>query len=184
MDSIDLSRAEHRARRHYEWARARRALIGFTPALIVVTCATTFARHPAWTLAFGGAMFVLGAGLLWYGRDVRRAVLPGVAAGLVPLVFGLCAFRVGHICTGDNCMMFCVPACTVGGLVAGLGVAAVALGRSSGLGFWIAAAGMSLLTGAMGCSCVGYWGVVGLAVGFVSGTVPGVLRRMFVRPAS
>ena len=184
MDSIEMDRTEHRARRRYEWARLRRALIGFAPALLVVLCATAFARHAAWTLGFGVAMFAYGAALLWYGRDVRRAVLPGVAAGMIPLALGLCAFRIGHACTGDGCMMLCVPACTVGGLVAGLGVASVGLGRSGGLGFWLAASGMSLLTGAMGCACVGYAGVAGLALGFVVGLAPGALRRVFANSAT
>ena len=76
-------------------------------------------------------------------------------------------------------MMLCVPACAVGGLVAGLAVAGVGLQRKSGVGFWLGASVLAVLTGAMGCSCVGYPGVGGLLVGYAVGTVPGLLRRAF-----
>ena len=66
MDSIDLSRLERRARRKYEWARARRAVLGFAPALGLVTLAALSNKHPTSALCFGGAMFVVGVGsLVW-----------------------------------------------------------------------------------------------------------------------
>jgi hypothetical protein len=184
MDSIDVARVERRARAGYEWSRAKRALVGFSPALLVVAGAMVLARHPMWTFAFGAALFVGGVALLWYGRDLKRAVLPGVAAGLVPLALGLCAVRMGHACTGDGCMMLCVPACTVGGLIAGLSVAAVGLARRGGTAFWFSASGVALLTGSMGCSCVGLSGVLGLALGFLLGTMPGLVRRLFAGSAA
>src|SRR5260221_9782019 len=111
MDSADVDRIERRTRARYEWSRAKRAVLGFGPALLIVAGAAALARHPMWTSAFGATLFVGGVALLWYGRDLKRAVLPGVAAGLIPLALALCAVRVGHACTGDGCMMLCVPAC-------------------------------------------------------------------------
>jgi hypothetical protein len=181
MDSAEVDRIERRARVRYEWSRLKRAVIGFGPVSLIVVGAALLARHPMWTVSFGAALFVLGAVLLWYGRDLKRAVIPGVAAGLIPLVLALCAIRVGHACTGDGCMMLCVPACTVGGLVAGLSVAAVGLSRRARPGFWVSASGVALLTGSMGCSCVGLSGVVGLGFGFLLGAMPGLVRRMFSR---
>jgi hypothetical protein len=180
MDSTDLTRFERRARVGYEFARLRRAFVGFAPLLGVIAVAVALARHPSATAAFGLAAFLVGLALLWYGRDVRRAVLPGVAAGLVPLVLALCANHM-HYCTGDGCMMLCVPACAVGGLAAGLAVAGIGNQRRAGMAFWLPASGLALLTGAMGCSCVGYAGVVGLALGYAAGLVPGALRRIFAR---
>ena len=180
MDSIDLDRIERRARTRYEWTRLKRALIGFSPVLFVVVAAVALARYPMWAFAFGAALFVGGVVLLWYGRDLKRAVLPGFAAGFVPLTLALCAVRVGHACTGDGCMMLCVPACTLGGLVAGFTVAAVGLARRGGPSFWLSAAGVAMLTGSMGCSCVGQAGVAGLALGLVVGMVPGLVRRLSV----
>jgi hypothetical protein len=174
MDSHELKRVQQRARLKYEWSRARRAVLGFAPAIGLVLVAALLGKSPRWSLGFGGLMFAYGAALLWYGRDLKRAVLPGVVAGLVPLTFALCASHVGHMCSGDRCMMVCIPACTVGGLVAGLAVAAVGHRGKHGLGFWAAASGVTLLTGAMGCACIGVTGVIGLALGFAAGLVPKV----------
>lgn len=174
MDSTE--RIEHRARLRYEWARVRRALIGFAPALLVVAVAAVFAKRPSSTVAFGIATFAMGTVLLWYGRDLKRAVLPGAVAGLVPLVLVLCANRMDHVCMDGACMNICLPACAVGGVVSGLVVAAVGVRHKGGLGFWLSASAVALLTGAMGCSCIGYAGLVGLAGGFGVGVVPGLAR--------
>jgi hypothetical protein len=178
MDSTELSEVERRTRARYEWARAKRAVVGFAPLLLVVAVATAVARHPSVTGALGIAAFIAGAVMLWYGRDPKRAVLPGVLAGLVPLALALCTSHM-HGCTGDGCMMMCVPACSVGGLVAGLAVASVGNQRRAGAVFWLSASALALLTGAMGCACVGYSGIAGLAIGFTAGVVPGLLRRAF-----
>jgi hypothetical protein len=169
MDSIELQRLERKARLQYEWGRARRALLGFGPAIALIALAASLARRPTTTLVFGASMFVIGVFLLWYGRDLKRAVLPGMAAGLVPLTFSLCANRIGHVCTGESCMMLCMPACVVGGLVAGLGIAAVAHRNTQPLRFWVASSAVALLTGAMGCACTGYSDTV-LAQAAVSGS--------------
>jgi hypothetical protein len=177
MDPTDLKPIERRVRLRYEWGRLRRALLGFAPVLAVVAIAVALARHPPVTVAFGLGAFLFGVILLWYGRDVRRAVLPGVAAGLVPLVLALCATHLHH-CTGDACMLLCVPACTAGGLLAGIAVAMVARHRGLSLAFLAPASALALLTGAMGCACMSYSGIVGLAVGFGAGLLPFMLGRL------
>jgi hypothetical protein len=177
MDSVDA--IERRARIRYETARLRRALLGFAPALIVVAVAAIFAKRPSATVGFGIAMFAVGAVLLWYGRDLKRAVLPGLAAGVVPLVLVLCANHVGHVCMGDSCTMVCLPACVAGGLLAGVAVASVGVRRKSGANFWIASSSVALLTGSMGCACVGYAGIVGLGLGFSAGLAPVLARKLF-----
>jgi len=177
MDSVDLSQLEHRARRKYEWARARRALLGFAPSLGVVTIAALANKHPMSAVTFGAAMFVVGAGLLWYGREIRRAVLPGLAMGILPLALALCANHMGHACMGDHCMMLCVPACSLGGLGAGVGISIIGVRWKQSWPFWAGATALTLLTGAMGCSCVGYSGVAGLAVGYGVGLMWGFAQR-------
>jgi hypothetical protein len=182
MESTELQRIERRARRAYELSRARRAAVGFAPVVLLVVVAALFGERFGYTLAFGSALFLLGVGLLWYGRGVKRAVLPGLAAGLVPLVFGLCAKHIAHACTGDGCMALCVPACFVGGVIAGIVIDWVALRSASKAGFWIAASGVGLLTGAMGCVCAGVLGLVGLLVGFAVSALPGVVAIVLRRP--
>jgi len=180
MDSVDLTKIEHRVRVRYEWARLRRALVGFAPVLVVAAVAVALARHPSVTAGLGLGTFILGVILLWYGRDVRRAVLPGVVAGLVPLVLALCATHLHH-CTGDGCMMVCVPVCAAGGLLAGIAVSVMASHRRATLTFLVPASGLALLTGAMGCACVGYSGVIGLALGYGAGLLPVLVRRVIRR---
>lgn len=178
MDSSDAKRFRRRVRLKYEWGRAKRAVIGFAPVSVIVLVAALLGSRPASTLMFGCAVFVAGALLLWYGRELRRAVLPGVLAGIVPLSLAIGANRFGHVCTGDGCVMLCVPACALGGLIAGLGVAIVGHRGRHGAGFWVAASSLAILTGAMGCACVGYSGLAGLGMGFVAGMVPAFIQRL------
>ncbi len=183
MDSTDLAQLQRRARVRYELQRARRSLLGVTPVLPIVALAAFITHRLGPTLWFGLASLVLGAVMLWYGRDPQRAVLPGIVAGLVPLVLSLCANHI-HSCGMETCSSLCVPACMLGGVVAGLAVASVGNARRAGGWFWLSASSLALLTGAMGCSCVGYSGVLGLGVGYLAGMIPGILLRALGRKAS
>jgi hypothetical protein len=178
MASTDLARVMRRARLHYEWGRARRAIAGFAPVLALIMVAAHLGHRPTFTWMIGALLFIAGTSILWYGRDLRRAVLPGVFAGIVPLTLALCANHFGHVCTGDRCMTLCVPACTLGGLLAGLAVAAVGHARRQGFSFWATASLLALLTGAMGCACVGYSGMAGLALGFGGASLPALVHHL------
>lgn len=175
MVSTDLSQLERRARLAYERGRLRRALFGVVPLVPVIAGATWLTQRPGSSLVFGAAALLAGVGMLWYGRDPQRAVLPGIAAGLVPLVLALCASQL-HLCGPEGCTSLCVPACAFGGTVAGLAVARVGHRRRAGPLFWVTGSAIALLTGAMGCSCVGHSGLIGLGLGFVAGVLPGLLR--------
>lgn len=176
MASTDLAILERRARRAYELGRARRALLGVTPVLLVIACAASLGSRPVSALWFGLATLLGGATMLWYGRDPQKAVLPGIAAGLIPLGAALCASHV-HACGPNGCTSLCMPACTVGGVVAGLVVASMGRRRQAGLWFWVSASALALLTGSMGCSCIGYSGVFGLVAGFGAGVLPGLAQQ-------
>lgn len=176
MDSADRVFARASARRAYEWGRFRRAALGVLPLLPLVALSAYLSSRPLPTWGFGLLAFGLGTGLLWVGREPRRAVLPGVVAGVVPLVLALCANRV-HLCGPDGCSTLCMPACIAGGLAAGVGIAVLGFRRRAGPAWWSGATALTLLTGAMGCSCVGFSGVVGLLCGFAVGVVPLALKR-------
>lgn len=184
MDPSELGRVEQRARFKYEWSRARRAVLGLSPMIGVIALAALLGRSPEWPVTFGALVFAYGAALLWYGRDLKRAVLPGVIAGLVPLTLALCATHVGHVCTGDHCTMVCLPACAIGGVVAGLAVAVVGHRGAHGFGYWASASGIALLTGAMGCACIGVSGLGGLGLGFVAGLMARTAQSRFGTPSS
>ena len=177
MGSIEIAQLQKRVRLTYEFSRLRRAALGMVPVLGIVAVATLFTHRPASAMAFGAAAVLAGLTMLWFGREPQKAVLPGIVAGIVPLVFALSANYV-HSCGMHGCSTWCVPACALGGVVSGLVVAGMGNQRRAGPMFWISASSLALLIGAMGCSCVGYTGLGGLALGFVSGTVPGLLRRI------
>jgi len=177
MDSTELARLEAQARRGYERARWWRGALGFAPVLLLVAVASALSQRPASALGFGGLLFATGVVLLWHGRTLHRAVLPGVLSGFIPLTLSLAA-NLTHGCTGHACYSLCVPACAGGGLVAGALVSAVAWRGRHGWGFWAGAAAVTLFTGAMGCACVGYAGVLGLVAGFLAGAAPHAARRL------
>ena len=180
MDSTDLTALERAARTRYEKARLGWSLAGAAPVLLVVAAAVVLGRRPSSAALFGGGLFVTGVALLWRGRDLRRAVWPGVLSGLIPLAFALVA-NAGHGCSGGHCSTLCVPACTGGGVTAGLVVSIVATRLKLGWGFWAATSTMAVLTGAMGCSCLGASCVLALVGGFSAGLIPQVVRRALAR---
>lgn len=171
MGSTDLTSLERRARRRYEWARLVRSIVGFAPALALVATAALLGRRPSSAVVFGGLMFVGGVLALWRGETLRKGVLPGVLAGVIPLATSLAA-NLWHGCNEDNCSSLCVPACTAGGIAAGLLVSILLARRRLRWPAWAAATGVTLCAGAMGCACVGYSGVFGLLTGFALGVIP------------
>lgn len=180
MDSTELARLERLGRRRYEAARLARAVLGFAPVLVVVVGAALLGSRPSSSALFGGALFAAGVTLLWRGQGLQRAVLPGVLSGLIPLALSLAA-NLLHGCSDEHCTSLCIPACTVGGVAAGLVVSTLGLRRRLGWGFWAAASGLSVLTGAMGCACVGYSGVGGLVAGVAVAVAPQALRKALGR---
>jgi hypothetical protein len=181
MESDEVTKTEHRARLAYEASRLRRAVVAFAPILLLVVAAALIGHRVEYAMVFGSALFAVGVVLLWYGHDIRRAVIPGVLAGLVPLVFALCAKRMGHACTGDGCMTLCVPACAAGGFLAGIVINVAWFRHGRYFGFWLAASAVTLLTGAMGCACTGVLGLVGLTLGYAATAVGGLLLAVLRR---
>jgi hypothetical protein len=183
MESVnkDLDHTQRRARLHYEWVRVRRALLGFLPvfALVGATCALT--DQPERALALGIVLFAVGAAILWYGRDLRRAVLPGIAAGVIPLLLVLGAHHVGHHCEGSTCTSLCLAACVTGGALAGFWVGASSITRQARAGFWLVASSVALLTGAMACARLGFAGLAGLLAGYAAGMLPSWIRRVLAK---
>ena len=150
MGSTDLAHLQRRARTAYELGRLRLALLGVAPVAVIIAGAMCLGHRPMSACGSVGDGRGRG-GHNWYGRDPQRAVFPGIAAGMVPLLLALCANR-WHACGANGCISFCVPACAIGGVIAGLAVAVVGNKRRLGVWFWVSASGLAVLTGAMGCS--------------------------------
>lgn len=178
MGSTDAVQVQ--ARRRYEVARLLRCALGFAPVLALIGVSMAVGRRPSSALTFGVALYLSGVFVLWLGRGFHRGVLPGVGAGIIPLVAALAA-NFGHGCASGHCSTLCLPACIGGGVTAGLLVSVLISRRKLGAGAWASAGATCLLTGAMGCSCVGYSGVIGLIAGFAAGSLPMVGRRLFAR---
>ena len=176
MDLTELQTFEKRVRVRYELQRALRSVAGFSPVLLVIVLAALMGRRPQAAIAFGALLFVSGVFFLWRGQSLRRAVFSGVTTGLVPLGLALLANR-GHGCAGGHCSTWCLPACILGGVIGGTAVSWVARRQGQGWAFWAGATAMTLLTGAMGCACIGSAGVVGLCLGYLAAAAPWGLIR-------
>ena len=166
---LHLDTMEARARRAYEWARVRRALLGALPLVAIVGVALLVGTRPVMTASLGAALFVGAAGLLWFGHGLPRAVLMGVATGLLPMGLVLCGARVGHACSGPVCMQLCFASSTLGGAAAGLLIGDWAFSRRVSAGLLLTATVFGLTTGALASTCVGFAGVAALAAGLAGG---------------
>jgi hypothetical protein len=175
--AVNLEIALARARRAYEVARMRRGLLDALPLLGVSFVAAVIGYRAEATLVLGSLLYASATVFLWRGRELGAAVLPGTIAGGIPLVFAICAKAYGHVCTGEACVSFCVPACITGGLLAGFSVTSMATRRSARASFSMAACFLALMTGALGCSCVGFGGVLGLVVGIATPLVVRLARE-------
>ncbi|MFO0667456.1 MAG: hypothetical protein U0174_26130 [Polyangiaceae bacterium] len=179
LEPVELRARLVRAERAYERGRAlRAAIVALSVASISVLVACLGGRvHTA--LVLGAGLLVFSWFCLWRGQTLGRTVFPGVVAGVVPLALALAAQSYGHVCTASGCMSLCVPACAVGGGIAGFVVARASRFVEAKVTFIAAASGLTMLVGSLGCSCVGYGGVVGLGLGLVGTLVPSalVLRR-------
>ena len=165
-----------RARRAYELGRARRAAWTAAPTIAVAIVAGLMSPRPGGVALAGVALYATAALLHWRGRHLARGVLPGVAAGLVPFAAAHAARLYGHVCTPEGCVSTCLPACLAGGLVAGAALTRMAWRSGRLRASWAPACTVAALTGALGCACVGFGGLMALAVGLLAGAVPLALR--------
>ena len=162
-----------RARRAYEGGRlaaagSRAALLAPLPAL-ALACGC----QPR-TTAISGALFLAVVfSCFWRGGDFRRGAVPGIAAGVVPLVApSLCMAACTHGCS--SAMMSFMPiACGAGGLASGLLLACLAP-RPAVEGFrpFVTACVVAGLAGSVGCLAYGLPGIAILAAGLSLGALP------------
>ena len=158
-----------RARRAYEWARFRRALPWAVPAILFGIGASTVGVALAVVLAS------VVVALSWRGQDYGRAVLPGLAVGLLGFVAPT-GWEMWNTscCAGMSCTTECLAVCASGGIAGGAvlfrHVRRSSLGRSGAL----AALGVASLATGIGCLQMGATGLIGV-LGLWAVTAPALL---------
>jgi hypothetical protein len=165
-------RLEARARRAYELGRLRAALRLAPLVLAAAGAAIVCGRPLPMTCALAVALLLLSVGLAYAGGSAGRAVYPGLLAGAAPLAAPLLMATVGHACFGPACASLGLPACILGGSLAGVVIARTTARRDADLPFVLGALAVAALTGALGCTIAGAAGVLGMLAGVVVGGAP------------
>jgi hypothetical protein len=167
-----------RARRAYERGRVQASLWRAAPLLPLAAWMVSWCRYPVLAAACGALLVALTIAFVWRGQVWGRAVAPGLAAGLAPLVLPLFMRGASEVCVGETCCSLCLIGCVTGGLVAGVFVGRRASALSEGRGAFLGAAGtLAVLAGAPACAYAGVIGLAGLLIGFAVGTAPVALAR-------
>ena len=166
----------------FERGRAGLALQAMALALVVPVAAAVVRFQGLTSVLLGLGVVSLVAVCVWRGQGLSTGALHGLKAGLVPLVFSLAANAWGHVCIpGQGCSSLCVPACVAGGVLAGLAIEWWARQSQRPMVVRLSGASVSLLTGALGCACVGSSGIIGLVGGYVGASLAGLTVRWVTR---
>jgi hypothetical protein len=170
--ATEISNLRRRAKRAYEVGRLRHAAAWSIPALLIGGMVALMVREVSMPLVLGSLLYLASMFLLWWGRAPGRGVLPGIAYGLLPLGAGVIAKLHGHVCMGGACYDVCLPLCIGGGILAGFFIARVAARSENPMAVFFSASATALFTGAIGSSCVGFHGIIGMGIGLGFGFAP------------
>ena len=179
--ATESANLREQAKRAYEVGRLRHAAAWSVPTLLLGGAVAFMVHEVSVPLVLASVLFLASMGLLWWGRAPGRGVLPGIAYGLLPLAGGVIGKLHGHVCMGFACYGVCMVLCVGGGVLAGLLIARVAARSENPLVVFFSAAATALFTGAIGSSCVGVHGVVGMGLGLGLGLIPMMALRRFRR---
>ena len=175
--SVLEARLEARSRRSYEMGRLTHAGIRVLPLVPLMALALLGCSPSHEVIACAGSLLVVVTLLLWRGQEWEMGVGPGIAAGLVPLLFPICVQAVGHLCLPGSCLLL-PTVCAAGGLLGGFLLGVVAprprIGRMIP---FIVACVVACLMGAVGCLLYGLVGLAVMAAGMVTGTAGLVVLR-------
>jgi hypothetical protein len=129
-------------------------------------------------VAVTGALAVVVAVFTWRGGAPGRAVIPGLAAGVVPLLLPLLV-RLGSALTVERggARSALVVACVLAGIASGSIVAQAASGVPEDKAVFVVAGGaVAALAGTLGCFVVGLGGIAAMIAGLLLLSVPAALR--------
>ena len=160
------------ARRAYERGRfisACAVLLYIVPAAVAAAILTF---RPAHALIAGAILAVVSVALMYRGEVYARAVGPGLAAGLVSATAAIAMCHLG-VCGPQEGPVLCAAFCFLGGAASGVLVVRRSLRHDDRRRtFLLSAAIVAFLTGALGCTMLGFFGVLGLALGVVLAAIP------------
>jgi hypothetical protein len=142
----------------------------------VSALALSMCHHLMMCLPLAAMLFGAGTFLGYRGRGLERGVLPGLLAGVLPLIGMSVAHLGGHTCGPGLCSSTCLLACTVAGLLAGFLATRLFPGHADVNGQRLGVVTVGALTLAMGCAATGLGGTLGLMVGVFFGLAPQLSR--------
>jgi hypothetical protein len=172
------------ARRAYERSRIGVSLRAGAFLAVLCSASALIGTQVATALSVSAAMMVAVTFMRFYGRSLARAVLPGALLGAIPFTLAMASKAYGHVCTGSGCMSLCVPACTLGGAVVGAALVLTARSEPKRTSYLLGGGALALLVGALGCSCVGYGGLLGMLSGMLALGITGSLAVKGRQPPS
>ncbi len=162
------------ARRSYEAGRRRLAWRTLLLSVPMAGAGLATCRHLLVGLPLAAALVTVGATLAHRGGVARRAVVPGLLAGLAPMLLPLTAC-VGCSLSGAGVERVCFPACVAGGLVGGAVLWAMAARVGVGRREFVLVAGtLASIAGALGCVVLGATGVLVMVAALVVSSMPAI----------
>ena len=174
--SSDVNQIERRVHRAYERGRLRWALVGAAIVLGVSVIGLLTAERTSIFYVIAGALSLLSGVYIWRGGDAGNALLPGLAAGLAPLVLSAVLLDCRSECSGI-CMRHCILVCAAGATAAGLIASFLTRRHPRRWKAWLFAVALVPASGLLGCPHVGYGQLGGLLLGLLVSRVFAVAVR-------
>ncbi|MGC4063822.1 MAG: hypothetical protein QM784_04120 [Polyangiaceae bacterium] len=174
--SHDLQQLERSVHRAYELGRVRRATVGTLALLVTIVVGLFLADRALVFYAIAIALASLVGLYMWRGGDAGNALLPGLAAGVVPLILSAVLLDCQGECSA-LCMRHCMLVCAVGATVAGLLASFLVRHHPRRWKAWLFAVALVPASGLLGCPHVGYGQLGGLILGlFIARALATVAR--------
>jgi hypothetical protein len=164
-------RFARRARRAYELGRLRTKLPLAALAVPFVALSSQACGRLAPALAGGAVLALAVVACALRGEAWGRAVAPGLGIGATGFVLPVSALLSG-VCPLGN-QPTALVACALGGLVAGVFLAARCLRGRASRAELLATGSLAGLTAAIGCAAAGLGGILGMAAALALSAAPG-----------
>lgn len=163
--------ARERIRQAYERGRAQAAVGRAMAAVPFGLVGAVVLGEPGARLGAALGLGLLAGWLYFRGGAAGRAVNAGLAAAVVP--FALPLLVRGSVCPMGACATWCIVACSVGGIAAGAWLGARSMREPDGVRFLAVGAALAAAAAAIGCTCAGAGGIVGMIGGIAIGAPSG-----------